>query len=250
MQPGPTAVSGAAFAGNLPTDAARTAEAPGRRAEPAAQADSTGPSRVGHSVSSGSAPSPSPREPPPTSLHPETPRPGQQEDRGGQQEPPPQGRGQAGAGESLKAHERGRPGAGAQAQLRAEAVHTSRAHFAGPEGPVPVLQPGRPRPLCVLNVFSRNTAPRRRTWAGELPNLQMGNAGTQGRRDTAELWGRFYPAWPPTLLGICGMRLMGGREGHWPPRTLVRCQLYPPLHTHWSPAPHERAIPGHLRQNK
>lgn len=41
-QPGPMAVSGATFAGNLPVEAARTAEAPGRTAEPAAQADSTG----------------------------------------------------------------------------------------------------------------------------------------------------------------------------------------------------------------
>lgn len=112
MQPGPTAVSGATFAGNLPADAARTAEAPGRRAEPAAQADSTGPPRVGRSVRSGSAPSPHPREPPPTSPHPETPRPDQQENLGGQQEPPLQGRGQAGAGKSPKAHERGRPGSG------------------------------------------------------------------------------------------------------------------------------------------
>lgn len=41
-QPGPRAVSGAPFAGNLPAEAARTAEAPGRTAAPAAQEDSAG----------------------------------------------------------------------------------------------------------------------------------------------------------------------------------------------------------------
>ena len=67
-QPGAVAVSGAPFAGNLPAAAARrTAEAPGRMAEPTAQADSAGALCMGHSVSSGSCPSQHLQEPRPLS---------------------------------------------------------------------------------------------------------------------------------------------------------------------------------------
>lgn len=73
-QPGAVAVSGAPFAGNLPAAAARrTAEAPGRMAEPTAQADSAGAPCVAHSVSSGSCLSQHLQEPRPLS-HTEAPR--------------------------------------------------------------------------------------------------------------------------------------------------------------------------------
>lgn len=62
-QPGPVAVSGAPFTGNLPEGAARTAEAPGRMAELMAQADSAGAVCMEPSMSSGAGPSQHLREP-------------------------------------------------------------------------------------------------------------------------------------------------------------------------------------------
>lgn len=56
-QPGPVAVSGAPFTGNLPAGAARTAEAPGRMAELTARAGSAGAVCMGPSMSSGAGPS-------------------------------------------------------------------------------------------------------------------------------------------------------------------------------------------------
>lgn len=117
-QPGPVAVSGAPFTGNLPAGAARTAEAPGRKAELMAQADSTGAVCVGPSMSSGAGPSQHLQEP--GHIHTHT---GTQawQFLGGQQRHSQPGRGQPGAGKSLKASERGWPRAGVQAQLSAEA---------------------------------------------------------------------------------------------------------------------------------
>ena len=62
-QPGPVAVSGAPFTGNLPAGAASSAEAPGRMAELMAQADSAGAVCVEPSMSSGAGPSQHLREP-------------------------------------------------------------------------------------------------------------------------------------------------------------------------------------------
>lgn len=64
----PAAVSGAAFAGNPPAEAARIAEAPGRTAEPAAQADSMGLRAWGTSCTLGPL-YVSTRENPPTHTH-------------------------------------------------------------------------------------------------------------------------------------------------------------------------------------
>lgn len=61
-----------------------------------------------------------PEKTPPTFAH-RSIQAWQRQRLGGQQKPPQQGRGQPGAGKSPKAHERGRPRAGVQAQLPAEA---------------------------------------------------------------------------------------------------------------------------------
>lgn len=109
-QPGPVAVSGAPFAGNLPAAAARrTAEAPGRMAELTAQADPTGAPCIGHSLSSGPPPSQHLQEPGPhshTRKHPGTAV------LHGWQKPPQQGRGQPGAGKSQNRSRRPGPAAG------------------------------------------------------------------------------------------------------------------------------------------
>lgn len=172
------AVSGAAFAGTLPAEAARTAEAPGRTAEPAARADSTGAPCVGHSVCSGSPLCQHPREPPPTFPHTEAPMPrgggintwvgcgsrlgreGVSLEQGNPQRP------RRGGG-----HEQG-----VQAQLPAKAkVRGCRQSQLGSplcssEGPLLVLQPGSPRPLSFLKAFSAET----HTVLVNLPSLQTG----------------------------------------------------------------------------
>lgn len=102
-QPGPIAVSGAPFAGNLQATAARrAAEALGRTAEPAAaQADSTGaPGFPPLRNPTGPLPIPNPR----THKHREEPGPSR---ANRQQKPPPQGRGQPGAEKSPQTRERG-----------------------------------------------------------------------------------------------------------------------------------------------
>lgn len=140
-QPGPMAVSGATFAGNLPAEAARTTQAPGKTAEPAAQADSMGAPCMGHSVRLESPPPQHPREPPPAFPTQKHPGPADEEYLGRQQEPPQQQRGQPGAGKSPKARERGRPRAGVQAQLLAEAKVSGWRHsqFTSPAPKAPFL---------------------------------------------------------------------------------------------------------------
>lgn len=77
---------------------------------------------------------------------------------GGQQRRSQPGRGQPGAGKSLKASERGWPRAGVQAQLPAEAkargCGPSQLTFLAPKACFLSSNLGRPHPLCVLKPFS------------------------------------------------------------------------------------------------
>lgn len=168
-QPGPVAVSGAPFTGNLPAGAARTAEAPGRKAELMAQADSAGAVCVGPSMSSGAGSSQHLREP--GHIHTRT---GTQawQFLGGQQRHSQPRSGQPGAGKSLKASERGWPRAGVQAQLSAEAkargCGPSQLTFLAPKASFLSSNLGRPRPLCVIKPFSYIIAQLRLTLSSPL----------------------------------------------------------------------------------
>ena len=156
-QPGPVAVSGAPFTGNLPAGAARTAEAPGRMAELTARAGSAGAVCMGPSMSSGVGPSQHLQEPGHVHTHRHTGTQARQFP-GEQQRHSQPGRGQPGAGKSLRASERGWPRAAVQAQLPAEAKARGCGHsqltFLAPKAPFLSSNLRRPRPLCVLKPFS------------------------------------------------------------------------------------------------
>lgn len=99
-QPGPVAVSGAPFAGNLPAAARKTAEAPGRMAEPRPRLTPRG-SVQGAQRALGVPSTPAPERHPMTLTPLPAPRPGERVCLGAA-EAPQKGGGQPGAGKSLR----------------------------------------------------------------------------------------------------------------------------------------------------
>lgn len=217
-QPRPEAVSGAPFAGNLPAEAARTAEALGGTAEPAAG---------GHSGAQDPL-SLSPQRDP-THIHTQASTQALQTQSawvGGRSL-------LSREGVSLEQGNPGRPmrGGGHEQQSRPSCRLGPRSEAADTASSLPPLrrppsslQPRRRRPLCVLKAFSRIIAQRRLRLALRIfPAYRRNSRGPRTGRG-CQARSHFHPERLSVTLGIRRIWLMGGRsrfcsarEGHWPP---------------------------------